>query len=68
MTQLVFIFEKCLDFCDEAPPPEAIEQKRYLLIRDLWQNGIYSVHDMCVVNTDAKTHAFKTPEKCLQEA
>ena len=23
---------------------------------------------MCVVNTDAKTHALKNPEKCMQEA
>ena len=27
-----------------------------------------SVHDMRVLNTDAKNHAVKTPEKCLQEA
>ena len=46
----------------------ATEQKGDLLIRDLCQNGTDSVHDMSVVNTDAKTHAVKTPEKCLQEA
>ena len=53
---------------DGAPPPEAMEQKGDLLIRDLWQNGTDSVHDMRVVNTDAKSHSGKTPEKFLQEA
>ena len=46
---------------------EAMEQKGDLLIRDLCQNGNNSVHDMRVVNTDAKSHLAKTPEKCLQE-
>ena len=45
-----------------------MEQKGNLLICDLWKNGIYSVHNMRVVNTDAKYHSSKTPEKCLQEA
>ena len=27
-----------------------------------------TVHDMRVINTDAKIHAVKTLEKCLQEA
>ena len=45
---------------DGAPPPEATEHKGDLLIRDLWQNGMDSVHNMCVVNTDAKTNAVKT--------
>ena len=53
---------------DGAPPPEATEQKGDLLIRDLWQNGTDSAHDMHVMNTDAKSHYAKTPEKCLQEA
>ena len=52
---------------DGATPPEAMEQKGDLLIRDLCQNGTDSFHDMRVMNTDAKTHAVKTPEKCLQE-
>ena len=52
---------------ESAPSPEATEQKGELLIRDLWQNGTNSVHDMRVVNTDIKTHAVKTPEKCLQQ-
>ena len=46
---------------------EAMEQKGDLLIRDLWQNGTGSVHDMRIVNTDAKYHLAKTLEKCLQE-
>ena len=53
---------------DCVPLPEATEQKGDLLIRDIWQNGTDSVHDMRVVNTDAKTHSMKSPEKCLQEA
>ena len=51
-----------------TPPIEATEHKGDLLIRDLWQNGTDSVHDMRVVNTDAKSHSAKTPEKCLQES
>ena len=39
-----------------------------LLIRDIWQYRMDSVHDMHVVNTYTKTQALKTPEKCLQEA
>ena len=33
--------------------PDITEQKGGLLIRDLWQQGTDSVHDMRVVNTDA---------------
>ena len=51
-----------------APPPVATEQKRDLLIRDFWQNENESVHDMRVVNTDAKSHLVNQPEQCLQEA
>ena len=43
--------------------PEVTEQKGDLLIRDLWQQGTDSVHDMRVVNTDALSFARKTPEK-----
>ena len=50
---------------DGASPPEATEQKGDLLISDLWHNGTDSVHDMRVVNSDAKSHSLKTPEKCL---
>ena len=51
-----------------ALPLEVKEDKGDLLIRDLWQHGTDSVHDICVVNTDAKSHMAKDPEKCLQEA
>ena len=47
--------------------PEVTEQKGDLLIRDLWQQGTDSVHEMRVVNTDALLYVRKTPEKCLQE-
>ena len=50
------------------PPPEESEQKGDLLIRDLWANGTDSVHNMRVVNTDAKSYWGRTPEKCLEEA
>ena len=53
---------------DGEPPSEVMEQKGDLLICDLWKNGMNSVHNMCVVNTDEKSHSAKTPEKCLQEA
>ena len=50
---------------DNAPTPEATEQKGDLLIRDLWQNGTASVQGMRVVNTDAKYHSENPPQKCL---
>ena len=53
---------------DGAPPPEATKHKGDLLICELWQNRTDSVHNMRVVNTDAKTHSVKTLEKYLQEA
>ena len=48
--------------------PEVTEQKGDLLIRDLWQQGTDSVHDMHVVNTDSLTYQLKKPEKFLHEA
>ena len=42
---------------DGVPPPEVTDQKGDLLIRDLWQNGTDSVHNMPVVNTYAKSHS-----------
>ena len=51
-----------------TPQLDATEQKGDLLLSDLWQNGIDSVHDMRVLNTDTKSHSDKTLEKCLQEA
>ena len=54
---------------DGAPPPEALEKKGDLLIRELWQNRTESVQDMRVTKkTDAKSHSGKKPEKCLLEA
>ena len=52
---------------DNTSPSEATEQKGDLLIRDLWKNRTGSVHDMRVMNTDAKCHSAKPPEKYLQE-
>ena len=46
---------------------EATEHKGKLLIREIFHNGTGSVHGMYIVNTDAKSHLAKTPEKCLQE-
>ena len=51
-----------------TPPLESTEQKGGLLIRDLWQNGTESFHDMHVVNTYAKSHSMNTLEHFLQEA
>ena len=48
--------------------PEVTEQKGDLLIRDLWQQGIDSVHDIRVVNTDALFYVCRSSEKCLHEA
>ena len=53
---------------DNAPPPEAMEHKGYLLICDLWKNGTDSVHIMLVLNTEAKSYSVNPPERCLQEA
>ena len=47
---------------------EVTDQKGDLLIRDLWQQGTDSVHDMRVMNTDALMYLKKAPEKCLHEA
>ena len=61
------IFEGCAVNRTEAKPVrskttlstqqlEATEKKGDLLIRDLWQSGTDSVHNMHVVNTEAKYH------------
>ena len=44
-----------------TPQLDATEQKGNLLICDLYHNGTDSVHDMHVMNTDAKYHSEKTP-------
>ena len=41
--------------------PEVTEQKGDLLIRDLWQQGTDSVHDMHIVNTDALSYVCRSP-------
>ena len=46
---------------------EVTEQKGDLLIRDLWQQGTNSVHNMRVVNTDILSYVKKTPEKRLHK-
>ena len=48
--------------------PEVMEQKGDLIIRDHWQQGTDSFHDMRVVNTAALTYLSKAQEKCLHEA
>ena len=48
--------------------PEVTEQEGDLRIRYLWQQGTGSVHDLCVVNTDALSYVRRSPEKCLHEA
>ena len=53
---------------DNTPPREGTVHQCNLLIRDLWQNGTISVHDMRVVNTDTNSNLAKTTEKCLQES
>ena len=50
-----------------TPPLEATEQKDELLICGLCHNRTDSVYYMSDVNTYAKLHSTKTPEKCLQE-
>ena len=42
-----------------------MEQKGNLLVRGLWKNGTDSVHYMCVVNIDSKSHISNTPKKFL---
>ena len=37
------------------------------MIHDLWKNGTDSVHNIRVVNTDARYYLSKIPEKCLRE-
>ena len=42
--------------------------KVYLFIRDLWVQVAESIHEMCVVNTDATTYQSKSPNMCLETA
>ena len=52
----------------DGTPSEATEQKGDILLQYLWQNGTDSVHDMRVVNSDAKSYWEKSPKKCLEDA
>ena len=38
---------------------ENLEQKGYLIIRNIWQRGTESIHYMRVVNTDTPSHRKK---------
>ena len=42
------------------------EIKGDLPIRDIWMQGTDSIHNMCVLNTDATSYQSQTPEKCLE--
>ena len=53
---------------NEDPPPDEGGKKGDILIRDLWMQRKDSVHEMCVVNTDAVSCQSKIPEKCLETA
>ena len=46
-------------------PPESTEQKGGLMLRDLWNNWTDSVHNMCVMDTDAMSYLEKSPERCM---
>ena len=51
-----------------APPQYKGELKGDLLIRYLWTQVTESIHNVHVVNTDAVSYKYKTPEKCLDTA
>ena len=52
----------------EAPPKYEEDLKVDSLIQYLWTQGTEIINNMRVVNTDAVSHQFKTPEKCLETA
>ena len=52
----------------KEPPTEEGEYKGDLLIRYLWTQGMDSIHEMRVTNTDSVSYQSKTPEKCLETA
>ena len=51
-----------------SPSKDKEYLKGGLLIRDLWTQGMETIHDMLVMNTDAASYQSKTPEKCLETA
>ena len=51
----------------KGPPSHDVGDMRGgLLIRDLWKQGMDSIHNMRVVNTDATSYQCKYPDKCLE--
>ena len=42
------------------PSKDKQELKGVLLIRDLWMHGTDSIHDICVMNTEAPSYLYKT--------
>ena len=49
-----------------SPLKDEGELKGYILVRDLWKQGMDSIHNMCVINTDATSYQSKTPKKFLE--
>ena len=49
-----------------SPSQDVGDLKRNLLIRDLWIQGAYIIHDMHGVNTDATSYPSKLKNKCLE--
>ena len=45
-----------------VPPPDG----GGLLTRYLWTQGTDSIHEICVLNTDAVSYQSKNPENCLE--
>ena len=45
------------------PSKDQGDMKGDILIRDLWTQGTDSIHNMCVVNTDATSYQYKTTHK-----
>ena len=41
-------------------------EKGDLLIRDLWTQGMDSIYNMRVMNTDAVSYQSRTPKKCME--
>ena len=47
---------------------DKMEQKGDLLIRNLYQIGTDSIHNICVMNNDVLSYQNKLLEKCFQTA
>ena len=48
------------------PSKDEGDMKGYLLIKDFWTEGTYSINSICFVNTDATSYQSTHPEKCLE--